>query len=132
MKPTALRLALICYGIMFVGIVLSADRGGKHFWDFLNAIPLGDKLGHLCLVGTFSLLANLALKGRRAPGRLSWMMLGTLVIATLMTLEESSQAFFPTRTLDGLDELANLSGAALGEVAARFLLRRKVAPAIAG
>jgi VanZ family protein len=115
---------------MFAGIVLSADRGGKHFWDFLNTFPLGDKFGHLALVGTFSLLANLALRGRRAPGRLSWMMLGTLGIATIMTLEECSQAFFPARTLDGLDELANLTGAGLGELAARFLLRRKAAAVV--
>jgi VanZ family protein len=40
-----------------------------------------------------------------------------------MTAEELSQAFFPSRTLDLLDGVANLAGAALGGVAARQILR---------
>lgn len=124
MKPTALRLALICYGLMFIGIVISADRGVS-FWKFLNEWPMGDKIGHLGLVGTFSLLFNLALKGRCAPRPFSRFMLGTLLVATIMTTEELSQAFFPSRTLDLLDGLANLTGAALGGMAARLILQQK-------
>lgn len=124
MKRTALRLALVCYGLMFIGIVISADRGAS-FWKFLNEWPMGDKIGHLGLVGTLSLLLNLTLKGRCAPRPFSRIMLGTLLVATVMTVEELSQAFFPSRTLDLLDGLANLAGAALGGVAARFLLRLK-------
>jgi VanZ family protein len=121
-KPAALRLALVCYGILFIGIVISADRGAS-FWNFLNELPMGDKLGHLGLVGTLSLLLNLTLKGKSAPRPFSRLMLGTLVIAAIMTAEELSQAFFPARTLDLLDGLANLTGAALGQWAARFILR---------
>lgn len=123
MKPNALRLALVCYGILFIGIILAADRGGGHVWHFLTDLPLGDKVGHLGLVGTLSLLLNLSLKGRRAPRPLSGIMLGSLLIAIAMTLEECSQAFFPSRTLDLFDGLANLAGTAIGEVVARLILR---------
>ena len=130
MKPTTLRLALVCYGILFAGIILAADRG--HVWHFVTDLPLGDKLGHLGLVGTLSLLLNLTLRGRRAPRPFSGIMLGTLLVATGMTLEETSQAFFPSRTLDLFDGLANLAGAAVGELIARFLLRRRTGAAVAG
>jgi len=123
-KATALRLALVCYALLFIGIVVSADRG-LSFWKFLNEWPMGDKLGHLGLVGSLSLLVNLVLRGRCAPRPFSRIMLGTLIIAGIMTAEELSQAFFPARTLDLLDGLANLTGAALGQLAARFMLRPK-------
>ena len=125
MKPPALRLALVCYGILFLGIILNADRGGGHFYHFLTDLPLGDKLGHLGLVGTLSLLLNLCLKGKRAPRPLAGIMLGTFLVGLGMSLEECSQAFFPSRTLDLVDGLANLAGAAAGECGARYFLRRK-------
>jgi VanZ family protein len=125
-KPTVLRLTLLCYGILLIGIILIANRGGGHFWHFLTDLPLGDKAGHLGLVGTLSLLLNLSLKGRRAPRPLSGIMLGSLLVAIVMTAEECSQAFFPSRTLDLFDGLANLAGVTIGEIAARLLLRPKI------
>ncbi|WP_052573083.1 hypothetical protein [Haloferula sp. BvORR071] len=125
MKPTALRLALVCYGALFLGIILNADRGGGQFYHFITELPLGDKAGHLGLVGTLSLLLNLSLNGRRAPRPLAGIMLGTLLVAGGMSLEECSQAFFPSRTLDWADGLANLAGATAGELGARYFLRRK-------
>lgn len=52
-------------------------------------------------------------------------MLGTLLVGIAMTAEECSQAFFPSRTHDLFDGLANLAGAALGEIAARLTLSSK-------
>lgn len=124
-KHNALRLALVCYGVLFIGIILIANRGGGHFWHFLTDLPGGDKLGHLGLVGTLSLLLNLSLRGRRAPRPLAGVMLGSVLVAIVMTAEECSQAFIPSRSLDLFDGLANLAGAALGEMVTRLILRSK-------
>lgn len=127
-NPTVARLLLPCYAILFAGIIYIANHGGGSLWHFLTDLPFGDKLGHVALVGTLSLLLNLALKGRRGPGKLSGVMLGSLLVAILMTLEEASQAFFPSRSLDLLDGIANLLGVAAGEALARLLLRPKRTP----
>ena len=118
------RIALIVFAGCFVGIILLADQG-RGFWGFLDSIPLGDKLGHLVLVGTLAFLLNLHLKGRRFPGRAGWLMLGSGIVAALMTVEECSQLFVPHRTPDALDGLANLLAAALAQLAALPFTRRR-------
>jgi polysaccharide biosynthesis protein VpsQ len=119
------RLLLLCYALGLGGIIYLANHGGGRFWTFITDIPGGDKLGHIGLVGTLSLLLNIVLRGRRAPGSFSGIMLGSLIVATVMTLEEFSQAAFPSRSRDLLDGIANLVGAAAGECLARFFLRPK-------
>jgi hypothetical protein len=119
----ASRIAFVCHAGFLAGIIYLANHGDGHLWAFLRGIPGGDKVGHLGLVGTLTLLLNLALRGRRAPGKLSRIMLGSLLVAVLMTLEECSQAMIPSRNLDLLDGLANLAGVALGDRIARHRLR---------
>ena len=70
-----------------------------------------DKLGHLLLLGTLSLLAVAFF------GRARWRLV-VLALGLLSTLEELSQAWFPARTLDGWDLAANLIGITLGGLAA--------------
>ena len=125
------RLLLLCYALGLGGIIYLANHGGGSLWNFITDLPFGDKLGHIGLVGTLSLLLNIVLGGRRAPGKFSRIMLGSLVVAIVMTLEECSQAFFPARSLDLLDGIANLAGVAAGECLARLLLRAKQTPSAA-
>jgi hypothetical protein len=118
----ASRIVFVCYAGFLAGVIYLANHGGGRLWSFLTDIPGGDKLGHLGLVSTLTLLLNLALRGRRAPGKLSRIMLGSLLAATIMTLEELSQAMIPSRSLDLFDGLANLAGVALGEWGAKRYL----------
>lgn len=125
MKPhrvLALAAALGFIGF-FIWIITIADAGnGKPWWDaIIGGVPYGDKLGHLCLVSMLSFLCNLAFPSRRL-----WVVsLTTLVLLSLLTLEELSQGFIHTRTLDFFDWLADLAGLAIGQVFAaggsRFL-----------
>ncbi len=75
-----------------------------------------DKLGHFLLLGTLSLLA-VAFFGRARSLRV------VSVLAAVSAIEELSQAWFPARTLDGLDLTANLLGIALGGWIATRLTR---------
>ena len=122
-----LWFVLVGYSLAFVAVIIAANAGlGSEVWSFVGEIPLGDKLGHLLLVGTLSLLFNCVLGGRRAPGRLRSVMLGSLLVFVGMTLEEASQCFNPHRNCDPYDWLANVLGIAIGEVIIRFSGRLKV------
>lgn len=116
-----LRLALAAFMLAFISIITAVNTGnGNWVWSLAGMIPWGDKWGHLLLVGTFSWLLNAALGGRRAPGRLRFMMLGSFLLLIGMSLEEASQYLNPNRNCDLFDWLANLAGIACGEGILRF------------
>lgn len=107
-------------------IVTMANRGDSDpWWSFIHNIPYGDKLGHIGLMGTFSFLCNLAFTPRSLPFLPSFITCVTFILFLLVTMEEFSQAFLPTRSFDPLDWLANLTGLTLGQLAATALQRRK-------
>ena len=110
-------LALVGFAILF-GVIIVLANQGCGFWDFLEAVPYGDKLGHIGLVGTLALLLNLTLRNRTLPPPFEMIQMGSSLAAAVMTLEELSQLLLPTRSPDLLDWIANLTGAALGQFAA--------------
>ncbi|MCW1886597.1 hypothetical protein OKA04_17800 [Luteolibacter flavescens] len=116
-----IRLAFFIFAAAFVSLIVAADHGQiGHIWSFVAKIPFGDKLGHLGLVGTLTVLMNLHLKRRMAGP----MMRGSLIVLVFMMLEEGSQYFIPARSFDGYDALANLVGVICGEGLVRMLPRR--------
>jgi len=66
-----------------------------------------DKLGHFLMLGGLSFLAV------GFFGRAPWLRVVS-VLGALSALEEASQAWFPARTVDARDLVANLLGIALG------------------
>lgn len=124
MKLTLARIAACAFIILFIAIIVIADRGeGSRWWAFIDRILYGDKVGHLVLVGTLSLLCNLAVPTRPYAWLPRFITLTTLVLLVLLSLEELAQAFIPTRTCDIFDWLADLAGLALGQMAATGLDR---------
>ena len=122
MKRTLSRTTAFAFILFFISIIVIADRGeGALWWSFLDRIPCGDKVGHLVLVGTLSLLCNLAIPSPPCAGLWRFITLTTLVLLVLLSLEELAQAFIPTRTCDLFDWLADLAGLALGQMAATGL-----------
>jgi hypothetical protein len=115
----ALALSFVLFLIL---IVTLANRGeGGRWWSFIHIIPCGDKLGHIGLMGTLSLLCNLAFIPRPVPFLPTFITRVSFLLFLLVTLEELSQAFLPTRSCDPLDWLADLTGLALGQLAAQAL-----------
>lgn len=106
----------------FVWIVVVADSaGGVPWWSFIDRVPFGDKLGHFGLVGTLSLLCNLAFTRWKAGRKGNFITRTTWILFLILTIEELSQAFIPHRHLDVFDWLADLAGLAMGQMAARAL-----------
>jgi len=124
MKRTLVRAAALAFIAFFIIIIGIADRGeGDLWWAFIGRIPYGDKVGHLGLVGTLSLLCNLAIPPRPATLSTRFITLTTWVLLVFLSLEELAQAFIPTRTCDFFDWLADLAGLGLGQFAASLLRR---------
>jgi VanZ family protein len=121
-RHLAVFSAIACI-VFFITIVIIANRGeGDQWWGFVGRIPYGDKLGHLGLTGTLSFLCNLALPSRELKiRRLRYITWPTLVLGFLISVEEFSQAFIPTRTCDAVDWLADLTGLAVGQMVARLV-----------
>lgn len=112
-RPRSLLL-FVAFAI-FIGVVIwVANTGqGARYWGFLDAIPFGDKLGHLILMGTLCLLLNLALHCRTIRLAKLPVLFGTLLVSAFVLIEELSQIFLPNRTFDLLDLLADAIGIAL-------------------
>ena len=103
--PAFLFFLFICH------VIIMADRGEESlFFDLVRAIPLGDKLGHFMLYGILSFLMNRAISFRHFKKHgLSWQM-GSLAVFSFALVEELSQFYFPDRTADVMDLLADAAG----------------------
>lgn len=129
MKRIAPRLAAMVFAAFFVTIIVIANRGdGADWWPFIGHIPMGDKAGHVGLVGALSLLFNFSFRLRQ-PAWLPRMLTPvSLVLLVMLTSEEISQAFIPSRTCDPFDWLADLLGLACGQWLANRWLRSREFP----
>lgn len=117
--------AALAFAGFLICVIIIADRGeGGNWWGFLNQVPYGDKIGHLGLIGTLSLLCNLAFRPSRPAMLPRWITTTTFVLLLLLTLEELSQAITPHRSCDFLDWLADLAGLAAGQILAARLRHR--------
>ena len=124
MKANLIRAAALGFIAFLIAVVLIANRGeGGQWWPFLEHIPYGDKLGHIGLFGTLSFLCDLAFPGRRFGRRRLFITTTTIVLPTIISLEELSQLFIPFRNFDILDWLADLIGLAAGQTAADWCAR---------
>lgn len=124
-KKNLARALAFGFAAFLIAMVVVADRGqGSQWWPFVERIPYSDKLGHIALFGTLGFLCNLAFPSRRLGFRPLIFTLTTLILFTIISLEELSQAFVPSRTLDLFDWLADLIGLAIGQRTATALMSR--------
>lgn len=105
------RLSLVIFLLIFVLIILFADQGKMpELIAALYAFPYGDKVGHFVLMGLFSFLVNMSLACRKVRFSGIQLLIGSLVVAALVTLEELSQGFFASRTFSLVDLGFSLAG----------------------
>ena len=76
-------------------------------FTFIERHPGSDKLGHIFLIGTLAFTLNYALRARTVPLKCCRVQLGGLIVAVVMTIEECSQIWIPSRNFDLLDLAAN-------------------------
>ncbi|MBN1302951.1 MAG: VanZ family protein [Anaerolineales bacterium] len=110
-----MRLVTVLYIVLIIAIIVGANTGQlPHFLDAVNELPYGDKVAHFFLMGILSFLVNssalITLRGRKHK---QVVLLTTLVLLSLILLEEVSQFFLPRRTLSLLDLTSDFLGVSL-------------------
>lgn len=123
--PARIKIIAVIYSFILAGIVVLADlRQTQYLFTTLRSFPYGDKIGHFCLMGTFSLLINLALSAKNFRfWKLNYLP-GNLIVSAIVTAEEFSQMFIPGRTFDAGDLIFDYAGIFIFGAAARFLCRK--------
>ncbi|MCG9722324.1 VanZ family protein [Shewanella sp. Isolate7] len=116
-------------GVLFSGflvwLIVSADAGRSNpLFELAHSIPYGDKLGHMILFGTLTLFANVGSHFRRVSLGKVRPYLGAVVVAIVVIIEECSQQYFPSRTFDGYDLLADGVGIMLFSLLSLYLEMR--------
>jgi polysaccharide biosynthesis protein VpsQ len=116
----------VTFAIFIVGVIILADRNALP--PFIRAIydfPNGDKLGHFILFGLLNFFVTRAILASWPSQSRGWLTLSVgCILALLITLEEYSQKFYPSRTFDVLDLLASCMGLLAGGWLAFRLNRR--------
>lgn len=125
-----MQKTLLCITFLFIAFVfwiIFMANTGQDMWLFeiTRKVPFGDKLGHFFVFGSLTLMANLATRGKLISVKSGSIYWGSLAVIIFVTLEELSQYFFATRTLDLFDYLANLIGILCFTGLSRGLLTRK-------
>jgi polysaccharide biosynthesis protein VpsQ len=113
--------------ILGVIVFLADQQKYQPLFRRVRELPYGDKLGHLVLMGLFSLLLNMALQCRTWRVWKMELLRGSLIVALIVTLEEFSQIFIRYRTFDAGDLLFDYVGIFSFGLLARLLTRRRFA-----
>lgn len=118
-----LRVLAWLYPAALIALIVAADRGSLQL-HFIARLPAADKIGHFVFIGLLSYLVNLLCGNARLRwGRLA-VLRGSLLVGTLVTLEEISQLWLPHRSFELADLLADLAGIwVFGRLRARSSLR---------
>jgi VanZ family protein len=120
----AIRIAALVFGLIIIAAVVIANLGyGESFWPIITHTPNADKVGHIGIFGIMGFLSNLALPNFRIRHLPRLVTAITFFLFVLVSLEEISQAFIPSRVCDVFDWLADVAGLAIGQIAATVLSR---------
>ena len=118
-------LLFVAFAIFIALVIRAANSGqGDRYWSFLDAVPYGDKLGHVVLMGILCLLLNLALRCRTVRIRTVPILLGTLFVSAFVIIEEFSQLFIRHRSFDLGDLLADAIGITLASGLALLICKQ--------
>jgi VanZ family protein len=115
-----LRFLPILFGFIFIiWIMVQADLGiDNPFIQFVQQIPWGDKIGHVCVFACLTFFLNYALSYASLKLFKIKLLTGSILILCFALLEELTQLFFATRTFDFRDVLSDLVGILLASILA--------------
>jgi VanZ family protein len=101
----------VVYVLILVLIVFLADQKAYQFlFRPIRNMPYGDKAGHFILMGLFSLILNTALSCKTVRAWKLNLLMGSLIVAMVVTLEEFSQLFIRYRSFDPVDLMFDYAG----------------------
>lgn len=111
MKYKVVLLATVLFSLFIAWVIYLADSGQKcFFFDLVKRIPSGDKIGHFFLFGLLTLGTNIVFRLRGVRLGVLTVPYGAILILTVVVIEEFSQHFIATRTMDISDIMADMVG----------------------
>ena len=113
------RILAITY-VLGVGIIIFLNdfKETQHLFFIFATVQYLDKVGHLVIMGFLSFVVNLALNARQIRISKIQYLLGSIIVFTVVTIEEVSQLFVSGRNFEFSDMFFNTVGVILfGELA---------------
>lgn len=104
---TLLTFAVFLFTISQVGMETSFGLSVK---QNIAEIPYADKCIHFTLLTLLTFLLNASLGKKRVNLKGMKLLIGSLLVASVITLEEFSQAFIPSRNFELMDMVCNYAG----------------------
>lgn len=105
-------------------IIYMANTGQTNpIFRLVQQTPYGDKFGHFTLFGLLTFAINYGLKFRNILS--TPLLLGTSLVFLFASVEELSQYYIPTRTLDLTDFIADVLGIVLFDYISRYVSKKK-------
>lgn len=99
------------YVTFLLGLSLLADfKIGKSYFRMLKIIPDGDKVLHFFLIGLLAFFINQNMNNKTVKLWSVDLMVGSLIVSGIFTLEEFSQLFLTYRSFSFADMFANYAG----------------------
>ena len=114
-------LSVTFLGFIAWVIYLANTAQRSIFFEFVGSIPYGDKLGHFCLFGFLTLGTNFAFKLKSYNLQSVNVYVGSMAVFFFVLLEELSQYFIPSRTLDAIDLFADFVGIIVFSLITKFI-----------
>ena len=103
--------------VLLLAIIYKADTANYNFaFHVVGMTPYGDKIAHAILYGIMGYLLNYGLNEKQ------WfrMEIGSLIVFAFAFVEEVSQLYFPSRSFDWFDLLADAVGIVVTSVIYRI------------
>lgn len=119
----------VCAFLVFFLVIFSVGfqtQSGLFLKAAIASVPFGDKVVHFTLLCCLTALLNVSLRFRTFNLFGFQLLLGSLMTATGITLEEISQAFIPARNFEIMDMVCNYAGVLAGGISGFVLLSRKL------
>ena len=125
-NKTIINTAAISFTLFILWVICTADTGGTIvFVKMIKFLPYPDKFGHFFLFGILAMLLNMALMFKTTQIFKHSIYTGSVLVFVFAILEELSQGFLPTRSMDHLDVFADALGIMLFTVITNYLKNRK-------
>jgi VanZ family protein len=119
------KIIAVAYILILVTVIFLADhKSYHHIFDVIRSIPFSDKIGHFALIGMLGLVVNILFSGKTVRLYRWQILVGSLVVALLVTLEEISQLFISYRTFDFGDLTADYLGILLFSYLTKYLRQK--------
>ncbi len=120
-----LLIAGFLFILFFIYVLYAANQGNLPL--FIRRIYMfsgGDKVGHIVLLALLTFFSNWLLRLKSIQVAQHHLLVGSLLIFVLISVEEFSQIFIDNRTFDLADLFSSYLGIFLGDVSARFIGRQ--------